>query len=44
MMKTLGVDIIKTCPASPWTNGIAERMVGFVTKLMKKMLVGLPKE
>ena len=44
LMATLGVEVAKTCPVSPWTNGIAERMVGFTKKLIRKVLVGMPKE
>lgn len=43
LMSFLGVQIILTAVHSPWTNGIAERMVKFVKDLMKKVLVGMSK-
>ena len=44
MMATLGVEIVTTSPLSPWTNGIAERMVRFCKGLIRKALLGAPKD
>ena len=41
MLRELGIAMIVTSPGAPWTNGIAERMVGFLKQLLKKSLTGL---
>ncbi len=43
-MRVLGVEVSYTCPVSPWTNGITERMIGFMKTLVRKVLVGVNKE
>ena len=44
LLESLAVQHYVTTPHSPWTNGIAERMVRFVKGLLRKALVGRGKE
>ena len=44
LVEEAGVQHIFTAPLAPWTNGVAERMVVFCKKLIKKALVGHPKQ
>ena len=43
LMGALEISIIRTCPLTPWTNGIAERMIGVMNKLLRKSMVGVEK-
>ena len=44
LVQGLGIEVVCTIPLSPWTNGIAECMVHFVKYLIRKTLIGVPKE
>ena len=44
LVEGLGIDLIVTNPLSPWANGIAERMVHFCKGLVRKTLLGVPKD
>ena len=44
LMRLLDIQVIRTCPLTPWTNGIAERMIGFMNKLIRRSMVGVSKE
>lgn len=40
LLALLEVEVVTTSPLSPWTNGIAERMVRFAKGVVRKALVG----
>ena len=43
-VKALGITLVKTAVHSPWTNGVAERMVRFVKGLVRKATLGSEKD
>ena len=43
-VEALGIQLIKTAVHSPWTNGVAERMVRFTKDLIRKAAYGMGKD